>query len=253
MAAKEDPVLTEIQMAELSALADGTLPADRKASVDALLASSPEIRQYYERERRLVERLHAARTTDRAPLALRERIESDRARAGRTRARRWRPAAWPAAGLGGALAALAAVLLIGSSSSVPPMVAATAKLAERGAVAGAPSATPSNPAELTTNVVGLHFPATLGREAPLHVVGVRTDRFAGRQVVTVYYAGHGKSVAYSIMAPPPVHQPATWERNSSPYYTFTLGGRHVLVWQYKHHTCVLSSRQITSEGLNLLV
>jgi anti-sigma factor RsiW len=38
-------------MAELSALADGTLPADRRAEVEARVAASPELQELVERQR----------------------------------------------------------------------------------------------------------------------------------------------------------------------------------------------------------
>jgi anti-sigma factor RsiW len=41
-------------MAELSALADGTLPADRRAEVEARVAASPELQELVERQRQAV-------------------------------------------------------------------------------------------------------------------------------------------------------------------------------------------------------
>ena len=38
-------------MAELSALADGTLPAERRGEVEARVAASPELRELLERQR----------------------------------------------------------------------------------------------------------------------------------------------------------------------------------------------------------
>src|SRR5438874_10279143 len=108
----DEQSFTAAQLADLSALADGSLDPSRRDDVQAWIASSPELSAMYERERRTVEILHRARAADRAPLALRERIEAQRPKA-RARARR-------RLGLGGALAtglalfALALVLILPS-------------------------------------------------------------------------------------------------------------------------------------------
>ena len=58
---------TKTELAELSALADGTLDPARRADVEAKIAASPELSALYERERRVVEALHQTRATERAP------------------------------------------------------------------------------------------------------------------------------------------------------------------------------------------
>ena len=63
------------ELADLSALADGTLDPSRRAAVEAHIAASPELSALYEREQRVVAALHQARSTDRAPASLRARIE----------------------------------------------------------------------------------------------------------------------------------------------------------------------------------
>ena len=49
------PQLNAQEMEELSALADGTLPAERRAAVEARVAASPELRRLLARQRRAVE------------------------------------------------------------------------------------------------------------------------------------------------------------------------------------------------------
>src|SRR5690348_8797685 len=73
----EKAELTARQMADLSALADGTLDPSRRDEVTAWIAGSPELTVRYERERQVVELLAAART-ERAPASLRGRIEASR-------------------------------------------------------------------------------------------------------------------------------------------------------------------------------
>ena len=247
MSKEDEPVLTEAQMADLSALADGSLVPERSAEVQALVESTPEMRAYFERERQLVARLQAARAADRAPLALRERIERDRNRAP-GRARLW-PRALP--GAAGALAVVAVVLaLVLGSGGAAPTIAGTARLADRGPSSGAPALDPSDPSKLTTRVGSLAFPA---QEQGMHAVGVRNDRLAGRRVVTVYYAGQAGSVAYSIVATPALSESGPYWPRGGAYHVFKLDGRHVIVWRYKGHTCVISSSNVPAKALPALV
>ena len=69
---------SKTELAELSALADGTLDPARRVEVEARIAASPELSALYERERRVVAALHQARATERAPDQLRARIEAAR-------------------------------------------------------------------------------------------------------------------------------------------------------------------------------
>ena len=62
---------TASELADLSAMADGTLDPSRRAEVEAHISASPELSALYERERRVVAALHQARSSDRAPAALR--------------------------------------------------------------------------------------------------------------------------------------------------------------------------------------
>src|SRR5438477_12085133 len=129
MASAANPSPTEHQLAELSALADGTLDPSRRAAVEAWIASSPELTARYERERGVVEILHHARATDRAPARLRARIEAERPSA-RVRARR---RVTYSGALAGALAALALALVLILPAGTPgaPSVSQAAALALR--------------------------------------------------------------------------------------------------------------------------
>src|SRR5436305_9958905 len=100
--------LTPREAADLSALADGSLDPARRDEVQAWIDASPERTMLYERERRVVELLHEARTAERAPDALRARLEAARPRA---RAAVRRRAAW-SGGLAGAVAAAALALVL---------------------------------------------------------------------------------------------------------------------------------------------
>jgi hypothetical protein len=99
----------------------------------------------------------AAVAETRAPLALRERIEADRARAGRPGgARRGLLGKLvPAVGLVAA-AVVALVLVLGGSSA--PSVLATASLATRGPVLPAPAEDEAHGTLLKTSMQGVPFP-----------------------------------------------------------------------------------------------
>jgi hypothetical protein len=75
------------EVAELSALADGTLDAAHQAEVHARIADSVELSALYDRERRVVDLLRQAQETTRAPAALRARIDAERRRARKLRLR----------------------------------------------------------------------------------------------------------------------------------------------------------------------
>ena len=240
------------ELAELSALADGTLVPSRRATVEAHIASSPELTALYERERQVVAALHHARASDRAPDALRARIEGSRPK--RAAAARRRLAY--AGGLAGALAAvaLALVLLLPSGTPGAPSVSNAAALAVRGAALAAPAPDPKNPgARLEQSVGDLYFPnwtSSFGWRA----VGARTDNLGGHKAVTVYYEWRGERIAYTIVASPPLAEPAarrTW-LNGTELRTFTLNGRLVVTWREAGKTCVLSGSGISAAELQKL-
>src|SRR5215470_13900880 len=143
-------------MAELSALADGTLPADRRAEVEARIAASTELRELFERQRRAVV---AAQTlaTDNVPESLRTAVEAHRRTAGsRARSRRLAPRIGLAAAAVAAAAVAAAILLNGGPGS--PTVADAAMLATQRPSAPAPPAAGKPGTRLAIAVEGVPFP-----------------------------------------------------------------------------------------------
>ncbi len=238
------PDFTAKQLADLSALADGTLDPARRGEVEAWVASSPELRALYERERRAVEILHRARATDRAPAALRARIESERPS---PRVRNRRRFAYGAA-LAGAIAAvvLALALIVPTGTPGAPSVSEAAALALRGPNASAPVPDPRYPASrLRQDVDEIYFPnwATAFGWSP---VGTRIDHINGRQAVTVYYERRGKRVAYTIVSAPALKVPAASVTtvHGTEMQTLTLNGRWVVTWRRNDHTCLLSGKGV---------
>jgi anti-sigma factor RsiW len=243
---------TAAELAELSALADGTLDPARRAEVEARIGASPELSALYERERRVVVALHQARAADRAPERLRARIEA--ARPARSIVVRRR------LGYGGAVAAalaavgLALVLALPGGAPGAPSVSDAAALAARGPTTAAPAAEQiGSGSRLNQNVGEVYFPDWTARFG-WRAVGARTDRLGGRQAVTVYYAWHGKRVAYTIVAAPPLAEPAAQRTvlNGVELRTLSVNGQRVVTWRESGDTCVLSGSGVSVSRLQKL-
>jgi hypothetical protein len=247
MAKQEELHPSPRQLAELSALADGSLDPSRRQAVEDRIAGSLQLRTLYERERAAVEVLRRA-ATEPAPARLRMRLEAQRA--SRVTRPGWKPAYAAMAGaLACAVAALALLLPGGTPGS--PSVSKAAQLALRGASGPAPAADPSDPGvKLAQRVQGLYFPnwaGTLGWRA----TGVRTDQLGGRQTVTVYYQRQGANVAYTIVGTPALARPSTpvTQVGRVALQTLSLGGRTVVTWRRAGHTCVLSASGVPARVL----
>jgi anti-sigma factor RsiW len=248
----DKPELSHRQLAELSALADGTLDVARRSEVQARIAASPELSALYERERRVVQALHHARETDRAPAALRARIEAQRPRAASPRRRRLGYAGALAVSL--AVLALALVLVLPTGTPGAPSLGQAAALASRGTASAPPAPDDSAPSvKLERNVGQVYFPNWATRFG-WRAVGQRVDHINGRLAVTVYYQRHQALVAYTIVAAPALDQPAgqVSRVNDTALVTLRLGGRMVVTWRRDGHTCVLSGLGVPASDLQHL-
>jgi hypothetical protein len=243
---------TAAELADLSALADGTLDPARKADVEARIGASPELTALYERERRVVQALHHARATELAPASLRARIDAARP-SGAARARR-RFAYAGAAAAAIAAVVLALVLALPSGTPGAPSVSDAAALAARGPARAAPVPDPSMPAARLHQSVGdLYFPnwaSRFGWEA----VGSRTDKVGGHTAVTVYYRWKNVTIAYTIVHAPPLAEPSANATNwdGTQLRTLELNGRLVVTWRRAGDTCVLSGTGIKAGELQRL-
>jgi anti-sigma factor RsiW len=252
MTPPERSALTSQQIADLSALADGTLDDARRPEVEAMIARSPELQQLYERERRVVEVLHEARATERAPAHLRARIDAQRPSSRVAIRRRIQFGGALAGCLAAAAAALALVLPAGTPGS--PSVSEAAAIAARGPAQGPPTADPHAPRARLAQAIGeAYFPnwaPTLGWRA----VGQRVDQVRDHRAVTVYYGWHGKQVAYTILASPVLREPAAAEADVGgvKLRAFSLGDRVVVTWRREGHTCVLSATNVPASMLETL-
>jgi hypothetical protein len=205
---------------------------------DPNLPLDPADEQLAERGRALIA---AAVAETRAPLALRERIEADRERAGSgPRRRRLRGLLIPAGGLVAAVA-VAVVIMVGGGGA--PSVVATASLAARGPVLPAPAENEANEALLESSIDGVPFPYW----GPLkwESVGARDDKIEGRDAKTVYYANPaGVQAAYTILGGDAIDPPSDATKrtdNGVELYVVENEGRRIVTWERDGHTCVLSA------------
>jgi hypothetical protein len=176
-----------------------------------------------------------------APLALRERIEADRARAAKpARSRRLR-ALLPAGGLVAA-AVVAVVLVVGGSNA--PSVLATASLAAGGPVLPAPAEDTSNETVLKASMEGVPFPYW-GGSFRWEAVGARDDKIEDRSAKTVFYDNpKGVRAAYTILGGDTIEAPSGSQektKNGVKLFITQKDGRRIVTWTRNGHTCVLSA------------
>jgi hypothetical protein len=229
-------------MADLAAAADGTLDPARQAEIEAMAAEDRELADALERQRRAVSLISGATAEIHAPLALRERLEADRRRLARPRARR----RWFSVALAGAAAA-AVLLAVVLAAPGGPTVEDAAAFATAPPTAPAPAA--DGPL-LDLAQDGIAFPAwteKFGWEA----TGARTDELDGRSTTTVFYEKDGKTLAYTIVGGDALDVPDGTVVNAegTPVTVFEDGGRLVATWERDGNTCVLSGEGVDQAKL----
>lgn len=247
-----DPVsgLNEQMIADLVALADGTLPAERAPAVEARVAASPHLQLFLERQRRAVAATRML-ASEPVPDSLQSAIDSHR----RTGERRHRIGLAPRFALAGALVAaivvVAAVVLTGGPGA--PSVADAAQLATKPPNAPAPPPATGNTAKLAADVEGVAFP-NLARFAGWRTVGARRGRIGGRDATVVFYGKEGRRIAYVIVAGQGLPRPSGGNATSThgvKYQTLRSDGRLMVTWRRGGHTCVLLGRATRPELLKL--
>jgi len=236
MDADESHGLSDDQLGALARLADGSLPADERAEVEAHVAASPELARVLERQRVALAALDATADVG-APARLHARVRRRRA-----------PARGRRLAIGGAVGALAATalalaLVLPGASPGAPTPADVAAVASAPPDRAAPAAVPGTPQLLREQVDGVAFPNYAAKfdYAP---VGARHVEVSGRAATTVYYEDEGRTVAYTITSGDGLDPPADAQsttRGGVEYRSFRAAGRDVVTWERDGHTCVLSS------------
>jgi hypothetical protein len=232
-----DSLLSEHDVHDVVALADGSLAPDRQAEVRARVAASPLLSEALERQRRAIKAIRAAAIP--APSSLRAHVDAEREPRGVLRARL-------ALGFGGvaAAAALGIVVALPADSPGDPSLTEVAALGTQAVRDGPPAEHPAHPTWLKRGEAGLPFP---NPREPLgwRPVGTRVDRVAGRRATTVFYARNGRRVAYTIVAGEALDPPRDRQRtirDGIAFATFASNGRQAVTWLRRGHTCVLSGR-----------
>lgn len=271
--------------AALAALADDTLPQQRREPVLARVAESSELAAELEDQRRAVMFMRSLERVE-APILLRRSIElaatgdaavgednagessvSATAGAGRGRGatQRMRERASRRSSslrrpsrlvAGGAFAAAVAVVLVlvltsGGATSAPTVLQASSA-GLRAATAAAPAENPHNPHLLAVSAAGIHYPywgAKLGWKA----VGARTDTLGGRTVTTVFYANsRARRIGYSIVSGAALETPAasaTVQRHGVSFHVLSRANPTVVTWREAGHTCILTARGVGADTL----
>jgi anti-sigma factor RsiW len=247
-----DPVsgLNEQEIADLVALADGTLPAERAPAVEARVAASPQLQSFLERQQRAVAATRML-GSEPVPDSLRRAVEAR----GRTRERRRPMGLAPRFALAGALVAaivvVAAVVLNGGPGA--PSVADAARLATKPPNAPAPPPARGNTVKLAADVEGVAFP-NLARFAGWRALGARRGHIDGRAATVVFYGKDGRRIAYVIVAGKALPRPSAGKSTSTSgveYQTLRLNGRLAVTWRRGGRTCVLTGRATRPELLKL--
>jgi hypothetical protein len=159
-------------------------------------------------------------------------------------------------GLAVAIVVLAATLVLlvalvagrgGGAFTLREAAAVTLRLA----TTAAPAPDENNPTELTATVDGVAFPNWADRFG-WRPSGERTDRLAGRTIVTVFYVDRlGRRLGYAIVAgtrPPPLDGAVAWRGHRS-FHLFVNAGAGAVAWLRAGHLCVLSGRGLDSTTL----
>ena len=212
--------------AALVAYVDGRLDPEQRSLVESRAAADPSFAAALALQQEGRDAIATAAESTGAPLALRSRVEGlaaqgrrhgDRRPSARTRLGGIR---WPGAGL-----------VAGAVAAVPP----TSPLLK----------------EHIENVVFPNYFTKFGWKA----VGTRTDEIGGRDTRTVFYEKDGKRIAYTIVAGDPLKWPDGASKSTvegTVVRALELEGRNLVTWKRGGRTCVLSSKDVSSEELQAL-
>jgi hypothetical protein len=226
------------EAADLAALADGSLPPDRRREVEERVAASPRLQLLLLEQRAALDAIRAR--DERAPQSLRDAVE----RLPHTRRRSRFRIAVPLGAAAAAFAAAAVLVALPASEERPPTLTQVAELATR-----APTADGSVGGR--REAWGLEYP-DLAREYRWREAGSRTDRLPGRTAQTVFYTKRGHRIAYTIVSAGSVRIPndtRSWRRWGRTWYAFADGGRAVVAWERRGHMCVVSASGLRSSTL----
>jgi hypothetical protein len=237
-------------MADLAAAADGTLPAARQAELDELAASDPSVAAALDEQHRAMTLIRGAAAEVRAPLALRERLESDRARLARPRARR----RLFSIGLAGAAVAVALLVAVLAGPNGPTLQEAAA-FGGLGPTGPAPAVYSEDSKLLDATQDGVQFPEW-GAKFGWKATGQRTGEVGGREAKTVYYEKEGKTLAYTVVGGDALDVPddtrSVTVEGTEVHLFRTDDGRPAATWERNGQTCILAGAGVPDAKLGEL-
>jgi len=201
-------------------------------------------------EARIAEAIRTAAGAVHAPPGLHRTLAAQRAR----RRRRGRVAGALAAT---AAAALAAVLALahgdGDPAAPPPTIADAVAVALREPALPAPARDARAPAFLRASSGGVAFPDYARGALHWRADGLLRARRAGRDIVVVSYTRYGRArVGYAIVGGAALRPARTrWRvvRDGTRFAVQRSAGATIVSWRRGGRTCVLASRDTSSEAL----
>jgi hypothetical protein len=236
---------------DLVALADGSLPAARRARVERAVAASRELQAILAAQRSVLAAIHDA-AGEPAPAAMRARLELVRDPRQPRRVGSRPVLTLGSAALAAAVLSIVAMLALGGGSLGAPSAADAALLATRPPLAPTPAPKSDSVALLPRlRAAGLPYPYWEDRFG-FKAVGVRRDRLAGRLATTVFYSRAGQRIAYTIVSGPPLRSGAATRTTASDgtrLRSFRAHGRRIVTWLRRAQTCVLSGADIPLSAL----
>lgn len=245
--ASENGQLSDAELAELAAFADGSLPRSDRERVAARVERSVELRALVDEQRRAIAAIELLDAP--APTRLFARVEAERGPAS-SRAR------WPRVALVGGLAATLAatvlvVVLLSGSEAGAPTIGEAAELSQRGATAPAPPADSAEPNLLAASIGGVAFP-DYAESFGWRASGERTDDLGERMAGTVYYGRAGSEIAYTIVSGEALEWPAGARLTTLEgieLRSFERDGETVVTWLRDGRVCVLSGAGVARDEL----
>lgn len=236
---------SERDQRDLAALADGTLPEQRRAEVESRVAASPALGEELRQQQRAVA---ALREIDVAvPARLRARVEDER----RSRAGSRRPRlAWAGAGAAAVAAAAVAVVVLAGGAGAPT-VTEVAQVASLPPTEPAPQPRADQPTLLAADAEGLAYP-NWTEEFGWRAAGERGERVGDRETTTVFYDKEGNRIAYTIVSGEPLEPAAGAATTTVDGVEFAVareGERTIVTWLRDGHTCVLSGADVERRTL----
>jgi hypothetical protein len=242
----DDPMTNErrLQAAELTRLADGSLPDARQAELRAQIQQSPELAADLAEQERVVTMLRALDQP--APASLRARIDELTRPTAPRPAPRWRRALVLPGATAIAVVVAAVVVLIGGGNSAPTVPAA-ARLALASATLPAPPVDPAQRSNLSLQAAGIPFPSW-GAKAGWKTTGARRDVLDGRRITTVFYVGRdGDRIGYAISSGAPLSgvKGDTVMRYGVQFTLAQQGPARLITWVRSGHTCVIAGNSVS--------